>query len=594
LDWLFGRPASTVPVAPYTPVIYQDPNVPVTTLPQPVATNGVVQSQRPAYGYGMPQTYQNPSVYTGLPVDNSAQVYAQRLPITSPAPPVTNMWSAQAPYTPPPIPTSNWSGAPIGLPNTAVNRVPIASTLRGTAAVNPIAVAPTYSANYPSAVAPVGYNAPQPMYPSQPLPTAAPAQPAFGSGLSRFFNSPLGNNTSYSTSYTQAPITYYRPQTTLNPVTGTTVTVQQPCSSYVQQLQRVPYNTFQPINPGGAAVVPTIVPQPGCQDPCSAPAVAPTYAPLPGTIGQAGGQIVPSSPGVTVMPIPSTAPDAGAMGAGSFGPIAPMSSAPNTMPLTGSSPGAGDPADQQTVPQPELNPNRATLNLPPVPNSTTEETSGYYFNDGLDSDNSATRGGPSHGNGGTPPSAEEPAAITLDPPVAGTPQSNRPLASIGPPPTFATQTPPSLESSASTSYGNQPAPIPMTPTYSTIRPIGAPEDADPQTTPSVGAIPNPAGPVLGGTTDPMPNPDVLEPPPLPNPSNRAADPSALFRNTETSASSRYYPPQNRVSVPIREATTRQQSVRQVAAWEELRQRPATEVQPLRSPPRDSGGWLPIQ
>ncbi len=61
-------------------------------------------------------------------------------------------------------------------------------------------------------------------------------------GLARFFNSLLG--TGYRTSYYTAPITYYRPATTVDPVTGTTVTVQQSCASTVEQVQRTPYTRF--------------------------------------------------------------------------------------------------------------------------------------------------------------------------------------------------------------------------------------------------------------------------------------------------------------------------------------------------------------
>lgn len=64
------------------------------------------------------------------------------------------------------------------------------------------------------------------------------------SGLARFFDSLLG--TGYRTSYYTAPITYYRPATTIDPYSGTTITTQQACASSVQQLQRTPYATFEP------------------------------------------------------------------------------------------------------------------------------------------------------------------------------------------------------------------------------------------------------------------------------------------------------------------------------------------------------------
>ncbi len=45
---------------------------------------------------------------------------------------------------------------------------------------------------------------------------------------------------SYQTTLNNVPTTYYRPVTTLDPNTGTTVTTLQPCTSYQQQVLRVP------------------------------------------------------------------------------------------------------------------------------------------------------------------------------------------------------------------------------------------------------------------------------------------------------------------------------------------------------------------
>jgi hypothetical protein len=50
----------------------------------------------------------------------------------------------------------------------------------------------------------------------------------------------------YSTQLNRAPITYYRPVTSLDPATGTTVTRLQPCTSYELQAQRVPMLAMRP------------------------------------------------------------------------------------------------------------------------------------------------------------------------------------------------------------------------------------------------------------------------------------------------------------------------------------------------------------
>ena len=270
------------------------------------------------------QSYNNPSVYTGMPTVSSNQG-SYRLP----------------------LPGSTLPGSTLPQSTLSAQRVPIAQTLRGTAALNPILPPSSYVANYPSSVAPVAYAA----SPSTTVLPLASTQPRpFGSGLRRFFNSLLGRNTNYVTSYYRAPITYYRPLSTVDPVSGTTVTVQQPCSSYVQQLQRIPYNSFLPL--GQSTVLPTQVTPGGCPSslglatslpPTSTPG---TFAPPAGAIGQVGGMAYPGAPsGITT--IPSIIPDASTPGA----------SFPNTAPLTGQSAMGGsdaDPADLQNIPKPEI------------------------------------------------------------------------------------------------------------------------------------------------------------------------------------------------------------------------------------------------
>ncbi|MCS7471068.1 hypothetical protein NZK35_30800 [Stieleria sp. ICT_E10.1] len=605
LDWLFGRSATYTANYPYAyPVAgTQVVGTPVTTAP---ITSGVVQAQRPAYGApltavsGMTtvQSFDNPSVYTGMPVNPSPQYSAQRLPITSYAPTTITPQTTNA-YRLPIV-----SNQPYTQPYTTANRVPISSTLRGTAGLNPIAsppvyTSPVYTSNYPSSVAPATYNAPATTYAPTtyaPLVPVGPQPPRrFGSGLARFFNSLLGRNTNYVTSYYQAPITYYRPASIVDPTTGTTVTVQQPCSSYVQQLQRVPYNSSFPLQPG-TTTLPTdpgvcSTPMLGSTSPTSSFPLAGTpgsFAPPPSGIGQVGGQFVPGDPGITT--IPSTMPDSGY---------------PNAAPLTG---GESRTGDDEPVPQPRLESGRPELNG--SANSAASDN-GYLDNGYLDNaydnsyrddsypyDDSAPDPGQTEIDGADDPNRP---AIQLDPPVTRHMQTPDPSGRFRQSEQFTTRTPPSMakplappESDSSASQ------------LSTLRPIGVPSGPPTMTGPmdltNRSAEPDPVH-------EPAPTRRVVQPPstqpfqapPLPAPSARGADPSALFRNTESSASSRSTT-RPRVSVPVREATTRHQTVRQVAAWEDTaweETTPAittTPAAPHRPAPvqRDSGGWLPAR
>ncbi|QEG02004.1 hypothetical protein Mal15_60870 [Stieleria maiorica] len=587
LDWLFGRtPTYTANYG------YAGAPVTVTPLGAPTVTSGAYQAQRPGYGYTSVQTFDNPSVYTGMP---AGQQYAQRLPIVNSAP-VT----PSAPITSSYVPTTD----AYRLPLATANRVPISTTLRGTATANPITASPVYTANYPGNVAPVTYNAVPTNY--APLVPVSPQPPRrrFGSGLARFFNSLLGRDTNYVTSYYTAPITYYRPVSTVDPMTGTTVTVQQPCSSYVQQLQRVPYNSSFPLQSGAAPVQTT-------PDVCSTPTLGNTYPqssfPLAGTpgsfappasgIGQVGGQFLPGDPGVTT--IPSTIPDSGFS---------------NTAPLTGGSPSGsgGDPSDQQSVPQPRLESGRPELNGSAT-NGSSDSTStgngstgngsadnGYFNNNGTDSygDDLYPYGSSPSESSGTGDDDNRP-AIQLDPPVTRHQPNGNPGDRFGQ--QFTAQTPSAVtplsppasttESTGSQSSGSQ---------WSTLRPIGVPAGpptvTQPTTEPTGQSAPSQRV-VQPPSTQEFQAPEFRAPP-LPAPSSRGADPSALFRNTESSASSRS-PSQldsarPRVSVPVREATTRHQSVRQVAAWEDAATPAPTAPRQPTPVKRDSGGWLPAR
>ena len=585
-DWLCGRPSATYtanyPSAYVSPVPQATGTGPVAVPTAPanpgVMNSGVVQAQRPAYGapiYTTPvvtsgatvpvQTFQNPSVYTGMPVNQLPQnqippntTTVQRLPITTPAP--TAYASPPTAYAP--------TTTTYRLPLTTTNQVPIASTLRGNTTGYPITTSPAYTSYSPSDVAPVTYNAPPS---TQALPLAPRTKS--GCGLCRFFNSCLGrSNTSYTTSYYRAPITYYRPMTTVNPVTGTTVTVQQPCTSYVQQLQRVPSNTLLPTQ--GVTPAPSACPPPSSLGACPVPmsSTPGSFAPPPSSVGQVGGLVAPEDYGVA--PIPSTVPDAGY---------------PNTAPLTGSSPGVsgngGGNPDLQAIPKPELEAgrpatespsqsNRESANKAPTESDDTEQDDIYpYGGSGSAAEDS---------NGSNEP---EGPAIKLDPPVTRNFPGSNPSGRFIPQQQYTTQTPPSLQSmntgqSGSAQSGSGPAPGYQQ--YSTLRPIGVPAESSDSTS-NLNAVQN-----AGGQDKPRLE---LEAPPLPAPRNRAADPSALFRHSESSASVRQ-PVQTRVTVPIREATTRNNSVRQVAAWNEIT--PRTTVAPKPVVKRDNSGWMPAR
>ena len=225
-DWLYGRaPAyAAAPVTPYaaayapsapaytagyTPVLTAGagPAAGIASHSQvlPLSGNGIYSPnaaysvQRPAYGpAAVPAVpLENPSVYTGQPV---ALGYRGLATTSNPFYGTGNIY-----------------------PNNYAAASPTPIT----------AYRPAGSAGYAAARPAAAAAAPQPQF-------ATPVR----SGLARFFSSLLG--TGYRSSYYSAPVTYYRPATTLDPVSGTTVTVQQPCTSTVQQLQRTPITSFQP------------------------------------------------------------------------------------------------------------------------------------------------------------------------------------------------------------------------------------------------------------------------------------------------------------------------------------------------------------
>ena len=319
----------TTPVRSYRPAATPYYGVTPVTASTQTISNGAYSAQRPAY-------FDNPSVYTGQPTRGSVQAsYMAPTQVQSYSlsqdlqPGTTNVVTA---YSGPPI-----TGPPITAP--------------------------------PITAPPVLTPAPMPY-------AAAPPAPKREGCLSRFCSKLFG--TGYTTSYYRAPVTYYRPVTTMNPATGTMVTVQQPCTSYEQQVQRNPFTTVLPAN----NTTPINNCQPGCLCPPGVNAcnTIPSYnqsatfgqpAPISQTpysgIGQAGAL---GTGDYQAMPIPAI-PPAGAMGT--------QPTNPNLSPLTGPPPTLAPPTAAGTLAPPtapsgstanDLAPvQRPTLNKPATPNA---------------------------------------------------------------------------------------------------------------------------------------------------------------------------------------------------------------------------------
>ncbi len=329
-------PVATPYTASYAPVnSVPQPTAmvpPATTVAPPVLSSGAYQAQRPTY-------YDNPSVYTGLPVTGGYT--AARIPMVS-----------------------NYRGTVSGGGNlSATNQYPntfsSGTYASGYAAAQvPTTSAPVTAPGLPLSVAtPTGV--PATAIPATQVSPLFPPTPPRQSALSSFYGSWFGTN--YRSSYYRTPITYYRPVTTVDPVSGTTVTVQQPCTLTVQQLQRTPYSGLQGPSTGYAQPAPGVS-TPGCGNGCGvAPAPNVYQPPVGGSIGQVSANAVP---GQYAVPIPSTAPPT----------IAPPTNTPNagygqgnyfpnTSPLTGAPQGAGSvqgSGDSAPLDQPAL------MNRPPI------------------------------------------------------------------------------------------------------------------------------------------------------------------------------------------------------------------------------------
>lgn len=305
-DWLFGRPPAYA--AGYAPVYPVGPAYPVT----------------PGYAANMPVL--PPVVTTSAPVAYGAPTaYAAQMPAYGSAPVLPNGYAGAY--------SSLYGGAAASAAPMAPST--LSSSLYGTG--NAYANSPTpypgtsYSANMPAtynapgvtAYSPAAtpYMAGQPAVVAPPVVPVAPPRTGLFPRIRGFFGNLFGTN--YRTSYYRAPVTYYRPQTTVDPATGTTVTVQRPCTSYQYQVQRMPYVSLDPgaSTPVGAAPV----------DPCAniSPygGTAPYGQTAPGLSGMQGGQFDPyaqpsygqpnygqATPGGQPAPLNNTAPGASSEG----------------------------------------------------------------------------------------------------------------------------------------------------------------------------------------------------------------------------------------------------------------------------------------
>jgi hypothetical protein len=208
------QPQTQLPlVSAYRPFFGAFPNA-ATGSPIPAGNFWGSSGMSPTVTANRPALLDNPSVYTGQPVNSLGyapdQGIANQLRGVSPA---TNF------------------GATNTYPTTDAYATGYGSYRLGTAAP-----ASAYAANPYAAGA---YTA---------------NRPTLGGGLQRFFGSLFGTN--YQTSYYTAPTTYYRPAQMVDPMTGTTITTQRPCTGYEQLVQRTPISGLQPFTNVPAGAVP--------------------------------------------------------------------------------------------------------------------------------------------------------------------------------------------------------------------------------------------------------------------------------------------------------------------------------------------------
>jgi hypothetical protein len=332
-DWLFGR--QTVPLQPYAagyPVAVAHPGsmVPAATAPIPAApftsfsipVNGASALQMPGYSAGF-------GTFAAVPATGPGdRGYAMFSP-----PAGTQFPASSAPQT------AFW----------------------GTSSFQPTNSAwPPHQAGYGSVAPVTAYQAPITAGPStvQTYPGIPASSPGCCGGIARFFASLCG--TGYQSSYYRAPVTYYRPVTTTDALSGGTTIVQQPCSSYEYQLQRSPFTTF---SPGSTAPI-TAPPANQC---------SPTtnyYNPYAGSVSPvAGYQAVPGN--ANFQPGYSTSVDTNVVPGQYYGP--PASAPANTNGYYNGSQAnpdninVGQPALESSA-RPSYDPS-STVTLPPPPAS---------------------------------------------------------------------------------------------------------------------------------------------------------------------------------------------------------------------------------
>jgi hypothetical protein len=327
--------------------------------PYSASMNPTYALQAPAYGnYAAARLQDNPSVYTGLPVSPTQPlVQSNALPLY-------------------PAAGTNQS---VPLWNTLRGRETTAGSFYGTGNLYPntFGIQPnlSYASGYQGTSGVLGGSSTSiPSTPVAPLfQNSVQPQP---SGLARFFGSMFG--TGYSSSYYRVPITYYRPVTTVDPVTGAAVVVQQPCASYVDQVQRTPYSSllatqpqYTPPSNQATCGAPQYL-SPGLQAPSTlSPSVLPNTGYIQPNVAPVTnyGGLNPSGYGTgdgSVVPIPSLAPTATQQIAPAYSSNAYLSDPPSA---------SSDPYAGTRLSTPQYEPLRGTspqTNLAPLTGSTTD------------------------------------------------------------------------------------------------------------------------------------------------------------------------------------------------------------------------------
>jgi hypothetical protein len=219
LDWLFGRPAaSTYPYAAgYTPQATIMPVGPPTLSGTTVAPYSAGYAPYTAgyspYSAGYAPYTAGYAPYTAGSAPYAAGYAGLQPTVAAQAPSYGAAIPAYGVAIPAVAPVTAYS-LPLNNPSVLTGRPVVQTSYYGAAALPPAAMAP------------------------------APQQPT------SLFGRMFGN--SYQTSYYGVPTTSYRPVTQVDPTTGALTTVQQPCTSLTQQVQRSPYTSLQP--PAPAAI----------------------------------------------------------------------------------------------------------------------------------------------------------------------------------------------------------------------------------------------------------------------------------------------------------------------------------------------------